>query len=773
VITEGNSAAGTASKLFSHGGPNVRDYVGIMPIRGKGLNVMGRSILRILRNKEIRALKDMLGLQENVNYLEPENYKTLRYGGGVYFFSDADDDGKHITSIELNLFFCRYPSLLAAGYCYNIDTPYLIVSKGSNVLSFYSTESYDAWCQQTADYATWAHRYIKGLGTLNDDDIAREYSDPHFIHFFFDEETPRAMQLAFHKKASHYRKEFMAQWRSLPNIDKMRDMPVSTYIYQNWTKYSKTNVIRALPNLLSGMKRTHMKVLQACILMWKGVTPGKKLEPKKITAIAGRTLEAVAYHHGDAILGKVIIGMCQDFVGAANLALLKGDGNVGTRHENGADAAAPRYPSARPDPLFPYIIRPEDQDILEYMVDEGMEVEPIDFLPVVPLCLINGIVGIGTGHSTTTVNHHPLDCTHLLKLLLTGTSVDDLPDLLPHYVGFRGTTHVIDRNAKKRQNASTTNNPAVSWAVPTTPTVVTDVTPTATAFNFTPPALANDNNGEETTAQEDESEEDELLEMDIEIDEDDDTRQCLSLVTRGIYSMEGNRIIVTELPIGMSMLRYRQQCNNWLEQKLCTDYIDRCSHEVPYFEIHGFRGTLSYTGLCLESHIPMSNMRFLDHKGDPVRYDTSLDILYAFYCQRLPKYQLRKESMLRKIEAQIAKQAMRMKFIQLVVSGTVNIRNRPAADIAADLLPHGVDWLQCRDITVWRLTAEKIVELQQEIEVLQRKHDDLQQTSKEQLWLSDLADFEKAAGNRFGPRRTPPTTTVATAITAAPTFTFI
>ena len=589
IIVEGDSAAGTATKLFSHAGPNVRDYVGIYPIRGKGLNVMGKSPLRILANKEIKALKAMLGLQENINYMEPANYATLRYGGGVYFFSDADNDGKHITSIELNLFFCRYASLLALGYAHSIDTPYLVIKKGHVRIPFYSEEGYGAWRDVNPDYKTWNHRYIKGLGTLNEDDIACEYKNQHFVQFTFDEDTPRAMQLAFHKKAADHRKQFMAEWKSIAGVDDMRVMPISTYIYQNWTKYSKANVIRALPNLLSGMKRTHMKVIQGAISLWNGIGLNKKCESKKIQALAGHTLEKVSYHHSTDILGKVIIGMCQGFLGALNMPLLKGEGNIGSRQFGGADQASARYPSVMPSPLFPYIYRPEDREILEYLEDDGVIVEPADFFPTVPICLINGGMGVGTGHSTTTVNHHPLDCTYLIRLLLTGTPFADLPDLIPHYVGFTGTLHVIDRNAKKRTTVSdAAANPMLQWQMQQNFAAINENAP---VFNFQPVLDATTEEGKEPKQEED-SDDDDPLDVGVELDDEDasDVRPRLSLVTRGVYRIQGNRIIITELPIGMTPKRYYDLGQTWLEEKACQEFIDRSTPDTAYVEIVVFAG---------------------------------------------------------------------------------------------------------------------------------------------------------------------------------------
>lgn len=768
VVIEGDSAKGTAVNFFSHAGPSVRDYVGFLPVRGKGLNVMGKSPLRILKNAEIKSLKAALGLQENVNYLDPVNYQTLRYGK-VYFMSDADDDGKHITSIELNLFFCRYPSLLAAGFAFTLDTPYLVVKKGQISLPFYSEEGYQVWRNATPNYTTWHHRYIKGLGTLNEEEIKNEFHNQHVVRFLFDQDTPKAMQLAFHKKAADHRKEFIARWKSLSGLDDLREMPISTYIYQNWTKYSMTNIIRALPNLLSGMKRTHMKVIQACHTFWKGISFGKTYEARKIQSLVGHVIEKVGYHHGGDILGKVIAGMCQGFVGACNLPLMVGDGNIGSRQFGGSDAAAARYPSTRPSPMFPNIFRPEDQAILVHLEDDGSPVEPADFYPVVPLGLINGIVGIGTGHSSTTVNHHPLDCTHLIKLLLTGTPFADLPDLIPHYIGFTGTLHVVDRNAKKRNAAAdTAANPVWQWVQQQE--LLQNAQPVV--FNFEPnaAALAEAQEGEQAASDDDEEDEVPFLLDDTADDEDDDQeiRQRLSLITRGVYRIQGNRIIITELPIGMTPARYYDIGQVWLEEKECKEFIDRSSPSIPYFEIEGFKNTPSYANLRLESSIPMSNMRFLNHLGHPVRYDNSLDILYAFYCQRLPKYQLRKNHMVKNLAEEVEKLNMRMKFINLVVTRVVDINNRPEEDIEAQLAPYQIDWKICRDIKVWNLSAKKITELAEKIAEKTALRDQIINTTIEQMWLNDIDDFEKAYVKMYGPRQGVPTNTGGAGLVSTP-----
>ena len=164
-VTEGKSAMGFAVKmlsLFDKG----RDFIGLLPLKGKPLNVMNAPPMQIAENSEILEIKRMLGLRERVNYLIDENFKTLRYGH-LMILADADTDGKHILGLVLNLFHCKYPSLLARGYVKYLRTKIVDVVKGTGKnqqrLKFYSDHEYDLWRAQTPDYTKWHHSYFKGL----------------------------------------------------------------------------------------------------------------------------------------------------------------------------------------------------------------------------------------------------------------------------------------------------------------------------------------------------------------------------------------------------------------------------------------------------------------------------------------------------------------------------------------------------------------------------------------------------------------------------------
>jgi DNA topoisomerase-2 len=108
----------------------------------------------------------------------------------------------------------------------------------------------------------------------------------------------------------------------------------------------------------------------------------------------------------------------------------------------GQDAAQPRYIHTYLEPIVDSMFKKEDSGILKYINDDGEVVEPEFYQPVVPLLVVNGALGIGTGFSTNIPPHNPSDVISLLKdrLFLRRSSLAGLI-LQPWWYGFTGTIH--------------------------------------------------------------------------------------------------------------------------------------------------------------------------------------------------------------------------------------------------------------------------------------------------------------------------------------------
>ncbi len=714
---EGGSAQGYAEVMIDLM-PNGRDYNGIIPFKGKPLNVMNASIDKIKENKEFERLKKMLGLREGVDYTDDNNFKTLRYGHFV-ILADADDDGKHIIGLILNYFHCRFPSLLrrplredGSGFIMYLRTPIIRARKGSEVKKFYNQQQFEMWKQKT-DIRSWTIKYYKGLGTSSDKDVADDFKEQKVVVCLYDDKAPENFRLAFDEKMADERKKWIARWKPIFDVEEVFYQPISDFIHKEFIQYSIADLHRSLPRLLDGLKVSQRKVLWATMLRWcidgkpeKGFK--KKLQEVKLANLGTFASEKTNYHHGPNCLTEVILSMTRDFVGTNNLPYFVKEGQFGTRKNGGKDAAAARYPNLYPQWWIPFIFKKEDVPLFEYVIDDGRPVEPVTFLPILPMQLINGSNGIGTGHSTIIPNHDPLSLCAWIKARIRGSA---LPEIIPWYRGFSGSISVVNR---------------------------------AEAPNDLPEKEDSDESDEEDS--EEREPEPEVLVPEIE----KPGEPRLSMVTQGIFYHEGNKIVVTELPIGKWPVKYRKWLESLLENKLISDFRSCSTTKDVYFEIYGFKGVPTHKDLRLHQSYGMTNMVLLSRNNQPVRYSTVADILEAFYQERLPFYEKRREYIISTLDKQMEQLNIKKIFISSVVSRQIDIMGRKKTDILSQLrklypqLPETQLKQLLTHTRASNFSADEIEELQKQIEKLQLTLDSYSKISASDLWLSDLEDFEIA-----------------------------
>lgn len=134
-------------------------------------------------------------------------------------------------------------------------------------------------------------------------------------------------------------------------------------------------------------------------------------------------------------LEEAIIGMAQDFVGTNNINLLSPKGQFGSRIKGGADSASPRYIFTKLGDITDYIFRKEDNFVLDYLDDDGQPIEPKYYVPIIPMVLVNGSFGLGSGYSSNVPMFNPQEIVIYLISKLQGKR---LKELNPFYKGFKG-----------------------------------------------------------------------------------------------------------------------------------------------------------------------------------------------------------------------------------------------------------------------------------------------------------------------------------------------
>jgi len=221
----------------------------------------------------------------------------------------------------------------------------------------------------------------------------------------------------------------------------------SDFILNDWLDYSYDNCIRSIPNVNDGLKPSQRKVLFVMLNSYKPAISNSEehIERfKKVFQICGEVASKAYYHHGDQSLNETIIKMNQDFVGSNNLPLLAYCGSFGSRDMNGDDAGAPRYISSTIHEVARLIFPKDDDDLLISKYEDNNKVEPLFYIPIIPMILINGTKGIGTGYSTTVMQHSALTMIKVTRIFMKTKTENKIPKFYPHYEGYKGKIYLYN-----------------------------------------------------------------------------------------------------------------------------------------------------------------------------------------------------------------------------------------------------------------------------------------------------------------------------------------
>jgi DNA topoisomerase-2 len=681
ILTEGDSAATSAITGLKVVG---RERWGVFPLRGKLLNVKDISQEKFNKNEELTAIKKILGLEQGRVY---KDVKSLRYGR-VMIMADQDLDGSHIKGLLMNLFHTEWASLMQSGFLCSLATPLLKASKRGDVRSFFSQAEFEEWKGKLGEEGLkgWNLKYYKGLGTSTPAEAREWFEQLHELKYEWDPQTDETISLAFHKKRSDDRKRWLQDYNPKRMLTAGADgkVPYSRFIHDELIHFSNADNIRSLPHLMDGFKPSQRKILFGCLKR------GLKQEIR-VAQLAGYVSEHAAYHHGEASLNSTITAMAQNFVGSNNIHLLTPVGQFGSRLMGGKDAASPRYIHTHLEHICETIFRKEDAPILKYTEDDGLQVEPETYLPVIPMLLVNGCVGIGTGFSTDIPPFNPDDILRLLRDRLAGrVNTFSGIELAPWWFGFKGTVRRIDANTYSTRGLYTLNDDKCTVTITELP--VGTWTKDYKAFL------------------------DELCSTEID----------------GKPFLKGFDDLYNDLDVKFVLY-------------LDPDYYEDVKADPEDF-IKRFKLSTSWK---------TSNMNFFDTKLKIVKRDTPGDILEDFYTPRLAAYELRRQAEMSRLEHHMLECDAKARFLRLVLDGTIDLRRKEDSEIVAMMKSHSLPPLSKMDqpdtvdafeyllrLRIDRVKAAAIVEAEQSLVAARMAFETLRDTTAAALWTADLTEFE-------------------------------
>jgi len=663
-----------------------RNTIGIYPLKGKLLNVRGEQTKKINENKEIGDIKKILGLESGRNYASIHDiYTYLRYGK-IMYMTDSDADGSHIKGLCINLFHSEWGSLTKIpGFLSFMNTPILRAKRGTNTLLFYNEGEYKQWKERVGQ------------------DEAAKWTLKYYKGLGTSTSTEFKEYFA-HKKIVDF---VYTEEVSDENIDKVfnkkRADDRKTWL-ENYNKHSylNTSVPQVKYEDFIDKELIHFSTYD-CARSIPNMVDGLKISLRKILYCAfkrnltaevkvaqfsGYVSEHSSYHHGEASLNGAIVNMAQTFVGSNNIQLLEPLGQFGSRNFGGSDSASERYIFTHLNPLTRAIFRPADDSVLTYLDDDGTMVEPEYYCPIIPFVLLNGISGIGTGFSCNIPSFHPLHIIQYLKSYLeTGRKPDEGQyDFLPYYEGFTGS---VEKTAPQK------------------------------------------------------------------------------FLIKGVYrKIDDDTIHITELPVGtwtMPYITFLEELADGVVDKngkrstpKIKDFVNLSTELTVNIKVTFHKNRLDEMThddieklLKLTTTENMTNMYLFDAECKLHKYDCVEEIMDAFYRVRIQYYEKRKNYLIRNLEHLLVKLSNRSKYIQLNLSGEIDLRRKSNDEVVQLLESHRFDkWgtdnnydylIKMPMNSVTNENAAKILrERDEHLNELNR----IRATTTPQMWLYDLSTLE-------------------------------
>lgn len=716
ILTEGDSAKALA---ISGLGVVGRDYYGVFPLKGKLLNVREAAHAQMMKNEEVQNIVKILGLSFGRVY---DDISTLRYGH-LMIMTDQDHDGSHIKGLLINFIHHFWPSLLKIdGFLQQFITPIVKCSKGKKELTFFTIPEYTNWKEENEDGHLWKIKYYKGLGTSTSAEAKEYFShlETHEIDFAWDPKADDVIDMAFAKKRVEDRKLWLLSMEPGVHIDYNVDsVTYDSFINKELILFSHADNERSIPHFMDGLKPSQRKVLFACFK--------RNLKSEiKVAQLAGYISEHSAYHHGEASLTQTIISMAQNYVGSNNINLLAPCGQFGTRLMGGKDAASPRYVFTRLEAITRCLFHPHDDPLLSYLDDDGQSIEPVFYVPVIPMALVNGSDGIGTGWSSTIPTYNPREIIANLRKMIAGGEPDEL---VPWFRGFTGTV--------TQKNASTYIASGIIEADAEDGTVIISELP---VYKWTT-----------------------------------DYKQMLETMMIGAVSEkkdekkkgDGEAVNPFDKPPAQIIKDFKENH---------TDTSVLFTITVPVDKLH--EATREKGGLekkfKMDTSIATTNMNMFDVNGMIHKYESPLDVLKSFYDVRVAYYGKRKDHLRGKLTEEFEKLDNKVRFIVSVCEGRLKVTNRKKDELLSELratgfksfverkakkgtesesefeeeeehvsgLEKGYDYLL--SMKIWSLTMERVQALTSQRNEKKAELDLLLSKLPEHLWQEDLDALEAA-----------------------------
>jgi len=457
------------------------------------------------------------------------------------------------------------------------------------------------------------------------------------------------------------------------------------FVDKEMIHFSKYDCDRSIPNIMDGLKISLRKILYSAFK--KNLT-----SEIKVAQFSGYVSEHSGYHHGEASLNAAIVGLAQNFVGSNNINLFDPNGQFGTRLQGGKDSASERYIYTQLNKITRTIFPSSDDYILKYLDDDGTPVEPIYYAPIIPMVIVNGSKGIGTGFSTEILPYHVPKIVDYLKRKLNSETTDDIL-FTPYFEGFKGRVQHIENgkylvvgkySVLEDKRIRVSELPIGTWT--------------------------------------------------------DDYKQYLETLMETV-DKKGKKIV----PIVKEYDDMSKSTNVDIIITFNENLAQILETNTVEYDCNGLEKILK-----LYTTVSTSNMHMFDSNECLKKYSSVPEIIDDYFEPRLKLYEDRKKYQLDALLKELKIMKNKQRYIQEILDETLDLRKKSKEVILNmmkekeyDIINEDSEYKYLLKMTMDSVSEENVEKIKKTLEETQSKYDELFNTTIQEMWINDLNVFEK------------------------------
>ena len=404
----------------------------------------------------------------------------------------------------------------------------------------------------------------------------------------------------------------------------------------------------------------------------------------KVAQFSGYVSEHSGYHHGEMSLNKAIIGMAQWYTGSNNINLLMPNGQFGTRLLGGKDHASERYIFTMLNPIVKCLYPSDDLPLLNYLDDDGDSIEPDYYVPIIPMILVNGGKGIGTGYSYEGLCYNP---DTIIKYIINKINkVETNIDIEPYYENFKGDIIKVD---------------TTRYLIKGKYEIISSDSIRVTELPI----------GKWTT---------QFIE-ELEVLMDDKSKKTKKAIVKNIKDMSTDAVVDITIKFYPTVLG-----------KLISKNVDKyCNNLEKTLKLYCYKNT--------------TNMNLFNKKQQLKKYKDVYEIIDDYFTVRYDMYVKRKEYLILNLQNIVTELSNKARFIKEQCDDVIDLRRKKKQQVIEllssrnyDIINNDSEYKYLRSMKIESVEEENMLKLMKERDIKVKELEVVKKTTIEKMWINEL-----------------------------------